>query len=68
LQLKELKEEANVVDSRLRATSYQVGLIWAKLSRQDIPIKNDADSSDDSDQEFFDIIYSEFHCPTSPLP
>jgi hypothetical protein len=68
LRLKELKEEADVVDSRLRAASYQVGLIRAELSGQDIPIKNDADSSDDSDQEFFDIIYSEFHRPTSPLP
>jgi hypothetical protein len=68
LRLTELKEAADVVDSRLRSASYQVGLIRSELSEQNIPVNNGADISDDSDEEILNIFYSEFHRPTTPLP
>jgi hypothetical protein len=68
MRLKALKDATAVVESRLSAAAYQVGLIRAELNAQNIPVNNDVSLSDDSDGEALDIIYSELHRPTSPLP
>jgi hypothetical protein len=68
MRLKELKDATAVVESRLSAAGHQVGLIRAELNAQNIAVNDDVSVTDDSDDEVFDIIYSEFHRPTSPLP